>query len=251
LLVAGVVAGILAGCSSSPAIMAAGPGAYTLTKEGPIGSSGLEKLKTNALQEANQYCATNGREALLVGAKEQNSPYLMSNYVTAEINFRCVATQALREAPKAAVLECRDRRLNKEFKTYRQSAECSNPKILTAYEGSNYPFMDLVHVLLAARLVAAENLDAGAVTEAQAQQQAAELERRLMAEDQRRRLAAADFQAEQTPGDPVQAQATFVQGLDAFQTSTRPHAKRPPPHRTELACNAVGFSGGLATASCY
>jgi hypothetical protein len=245
-----LIAGIVTGCASSAAIVASGPGTYTISKEAATGSSGLAKLKTDALQEANQYCTKNGREAVLVGAREERTAYMLT-YSTAEIDFRCVATQVMRDGSKAAVLECRDKRLKKEFKTYKQSAECSNPKILAAYADSNYPYMDLVNVLLAARLVAAENLDKGAITEAQAQQQAAELENRFVSEDQRRRAAATAFQA--APSDAAaQAQTTgsLLQGLSAFQTASRP-AKRVPLQRTALACDAVGFGGGLSTTSCY
>lgn len=241
-----LIAGIVAGCASTPAVVQSGPGTYTLSKEAATNASGLARLQADALQEANQYCARNGREAVLVGAREQRAEYLLS-YYTAEINFRCVAMQAMRETTKAAILECRDRRLKQEFKTYKQSAECSNPKILAAYEGSDYPYMDLVHLLLDARLVAAENLDKGAITEAQAQEQSAELERRLTSEEQRRRATVAVNQAQTLPSDA----GAFLQGLNAFQIAKRAPAKRLPTQKTALACNTVGFGGGLSTTSCY
>jgi hypothetical protein len=241
-----LIAGVLAGWASSPAVVQSGPGTYTLSKEAATSASGLARLKADALEEANRYCAKNGREVLLVGAKEQRGEYLLS-YYRAEINFRCVAMQAMREATKAAILECRDKRLKQEFRTYKQSAECSNPKILAAYEGSDYPYMDLVRLLLDARLVAAQNLDKGAVTEAQAEEQSAELERRLTSEEQRRRAAVAVNQAQPVPSDA----GAFLQGLNAFQIAKRAPAKRLPTQRTALACNTVGFGGGLSTTSCY
>ena len=241
-----LITGLAAGCASSPAVVQSGPGTYSLSKEAATGASGLAKLKADAVQEAGQYCTKNGREAVLVAATEERTDYMLS-YSTAHIDFRCVATQTLRESSKAAVLECRDRRVKKELKTYRQSAECSNPKILAAYEEANYPYMDLVRVLLDARLLAAENLDKGAVTEAQAQAQSAELENRLTSEDQKRRAAAAAFQSQQASSDA----AGFLQGLNAFQVATRSPSKRNRAQGTVLACNTIGFGGGLSTTSCY
>jgi len=242
-----LVAGIAAGCASSgPAVVQSGPGLYTLSKEATVGAAGVPKLKAEIMQDANQYCATNGgRDALLVGAREQRGDYMLSVY-TAEIDFRCIATQTMRDTTKAAVLECRERRIRQEFKTYRQSVDCSNPKILAAYESSGYPYMDLVRLLLDARMMAAENLDKGAITETVAETQSAELERRLTAEDQKRRAAGA-------ANTPVAASdpGAYLQGLNAFQVAKRAPGKHPPVQRTALACNATGFGGGLSTTSCY
>jgi hypothetical protein len=239
-----LIAGILTGCtsSSSSVVVQSSPGTFTLSKEG----AGQDKLQADAVQEARDYCIKNQREALLIGARQERNEYVLNSY-TADVNFRCVATQSMREATKAAVLECRDRRLNLEFKTYRQSAECSNPRIMAAFQGADYPYLDLVKVLLDARLVAAENLDNGAITEAQAQTQSTELENRLTSEDQRRRSAAAVSQAAQATSDPQ----AFLQGLSAFQPAKRPPGKRRAVQRTALACNTTGFGGALNTTSCY
>jgi hypothetical protein len=238
-----LVVGTLAGCASGPAtVVQRGPNTYSLSKEASTGGTGVAKLEADTSREANDYCAKSGREAVAVGAREARADYVMGYYTT-EIDFRCVATQSMRDTTKVAVLECRDKRLKREFKTYKQSAECSNPKILAAYEGSGYPYMDLVRVLLDGRMVVADNLDKGAVTEAQARDQSAEFERRLMAEDQRRRAAAAAPQASTDAG-------SFVLGLSAFQATKRAAAKRTP-QQIACACDTTGFVGGVSTTSCY
>jgi hypothetical protein len=239
-----LIAGLVAGCASTPAIVQSGPGTFSVSKEAVAPPAG--KLKAEALQDASQYCAKNGREALMMGAREERTDYMVTYNATAKIDFRCVATQTMRETTKAAVLECRDRRLKKEFKTYRQSAECSNPKIVAAYEAADYPYMDLVHVLVDARLVMSENLDKGAITEAQAQSQSTELENRLTSEDQRRRAAAANAQSVVGSADP----GVYLQGLTAFQETKRV-AKRAAAQKMAFACDRVGFEGGLSTTDCY
>jgi len=234
---------ILAGCASGPAeVVVRGSNTYTIKKEGGTGSSGATQLESDTFREAGEYCAKSGREAVAAAQRASRGNYV-NNYYTTEIDFRCIAAQAIKEGTKAAVLECRDRRLKREFKTYRQSAECSNPKILAAYESADYPYMDLVRVLLDVRLVVADNLDKGAITEIQTREQSSEFERRLTSEDQRRRNAAAP--------QPSADAGSYVLGLNAFQVTKPSPIKRSPAQRSGFACDAVGFDGGLSTTSCY
>lgn len=70
---------------------------------------------------------------------------------------------------KAAVDECRNKRLVGELKTYVASVNCSNPRFLEAYQNAGYPYMDLISQITAKRLEVAEKIDAGKLTEGQAQ----------------------------------------------------------------------------------
>lgn len=69
----------------------------------------------------------------------------------------------------AAIMECKNKRLSGELKTYEASAECSNPRIIEAYQEAGYRYMDLVSLMTAKRLELAEEIDQGKITEAQAQ----------------------------------------------------------------------------------
>jgi hypothetical protein len=84
----------------------------------------------------------------------------------------------------------------------------------------------LFNVYEAARLVGAENVDKGKLTEAEYNLQLAELRSRFTAEAQRRGLAVANLQASQAQAQAANTQATaaMLQGLSAFQM-----ANRPPP----------------------
>jgi hypothetical protein len=84
--------------------------------------------------------------------------------------------------------------------------------------------MDLVNVYEAARLVGAENVDKGRITEAEYNLQLAEIRSRFSAEEQRRSLAVANTQAAQAQAQAANTQAAGVllQGLSAFQTANRP-----------------------------
>ena len=70
---------------------------------------------------------------------------------------------------KAAVDECRNKRLTGELRTYVASVNCSNPRFLEAYQNAGYPYMDLIGQIMAKRLEVAERIDAGKLTEGQAQ----------------------------------------------------------------------------------
>ena len=110
--------------------------------------------------------------ALAQDAAEQRVPSIM---------------QAPLEKSRAAIAECRERRLRNELATYKQSAECSSPKIFAAWRDANYPHMDLITMWLNARKSASEKVDQKIITLQEFERQMDELTIRLTAEEQRRR----------------------------------------------------------------
>jgi hypothetical protein len=68
----------------------------------------------------------------------------------------------------AAINECKAKRLAGELKTYVESAQCSNSRILQAFGRTNYRYMDLITLMTAKRAQIAERLDRGQITEADA-----------------------------------------------------------------------------------
>ena len=91
------------------------------------------------------------------------------------------------EITRAAIAECRDRMLHKEFRTYRESAQCASPKIFAAWRDANYPHMDLITAWLNARETASEYVDAKRITPKEFERQMLEMTNRVTAEEQRRR----------------------------------------------------------------
>ncbi len=71
--------------------------------------------------------------------------------------------------------ECRTRRLAGELPGHVASAQCSNDGMRQAIAGGGYPYMDLVNVYLARRLVVAERVDAGEISESQGNAEIAEV----------------------------------------------------------------------------
>jgi hypothetical protein len=91
----------LGGCASQTGVVPNGQGGYLIAKQAATGFPGLGNLKAEAMAEANQYCAGQGREFLLMGATETEPPYVLGNYPRAEISFQCVAPDTpLAKPPK-------------------------------------------------------------------------------------------------------------------------------------------------------
>jgi hypothetical protein len=58
-----------------------------------------------------------------------------------------------------AINECRARRLSGELKTYVESAQCSNPRIIQAFSAAHYRRMYLIVRFTAKRLQLSEKVD--------------------------------------------------------------------------------------------
>ena len=221
-----LIACAVTGCASNTGVVANGQGSYIVAKQAATGFPGLGNLKADALAEANNYCRQQGQgqELFVTRATETQPPYVLGNYPRAEIEFRCGAPSV---AADAATSECDERRKRGELKTYKASVECSNPKIYAAWQEAGDPNLDLLDILLAARLVGAENVDKGKVTYAEYQLQLAELNSRLNDERRRRTFADTEMQmrqaevSAQTQATQAQSAAALLQGLAALQSANR------------------------------
>ena len=98
--------------------------------------------------------------------------------------------QAPVQRSKEAIESCRERRLRGEIKTYKQSAQCSNPQIYAAWQAANYPHMDLITAWLSARESESEKVDLKQITPEQFERDMDALTLRLTAEERRRRSGA-------------------------------------------------------------
>jgi hypothetical protein len=74
-----------------------------------------------------------------------------------------------------AINECRARRLSGELKTYAESAQCSNPRIIQAFSVANYQRMYLIVQFMAKRLQLSEKVDRHELTEIDARLENAKL----------------------------------------------------------------------------
>jgi hypothetical protein len=92
------------------------------------------------------------------------------------------------EKSRAAIIECRERRLRKELPSYKASADCSNPKIFAAWRDANYPHMDLITEWLNTREQDSEKVDQHAMSPREFEDDMDALTLRLTTEEHRRRV---------------------------------------------------------------
>jgi hypothetical protein len=78
------------------------------------------------------------------------------------------AMQAAGNEAAAAINECKSKRLSGELKSFVQSAQCSNPRIVAAFKKASYRYLDLVTLMTAKRLQIAQRLDRNEMSEADA-----------------------------------------------------------------------------------
>src|SRR5580700_218874 len=89
------------------------------------------------------------------------------------------------EKSRAAIAECREKRLRGEISSYAESARCSNRMIFMAWKEANYPEMDLITEWLNAREAASVKVDQKIMTPQEFEREMGELTVRLNAEERR------------------------------------------------------------------
>ena len=61
-----------------------------ITRQAATGFSGSGTLKAEALQEAAQFCATQGKQMKVVAITEAQPPYILANFPKAEVVFKAL-----------------------------------------------------------------------------------------------------------------------------------------------------------------
>jgi hypothetical protein len=137
------------------------------------------------------------------------------------------------ENARAAYAHCEALGATGKLTTHVAIADCAIPKVIAAYTGAGYPFMDLVYISTRARHVGAERVDAGTATETELKRDLAALDARIAAEEERR------LEIEKYGGRVVPVSAdVLVQGLNAFAPA--PTAAALPPGSPPSCFNLGG-----------
>ncbi|MDO9298656.1 hypothetical protein [Bradyrhizobium sp.] len=231
---------IMGGCAINSGVVQTGQNTFTVSRQAASGFSNYSELRPEAINEANQYCANQRQSAVMINIKDARQSSGPGDFPRAEVQFTCVDPTKI----DSIMAECNEKRLKKEIRGYKASVECSTQRVVAARRERNYPYMDLVDLYEAARLVGAEKVDKGQITVAEYNFQLAELQTRIAAEEQRRGLAVANTQIAQTQAQAAAAQGNgaMLQGLAAFQAANR------PPH--PVNCTTTGPYNSRVT-NCY
>lgn len=230
----------VAGCAVNSGVIPTGQNTFMVSRQAASGFSNIGELKPDALNEANQFCTNQQKSLVVINIKEARPTSGPGDFPKAEVQFICWDAKTI----DAIIAECNEKRIKKEIKGFKASVECSSPRVIAAWRERKFPYMDLIDVYEAARLVGAEKVDKGKLTEAEYNLQLAELRSRFTAESQRREIAVANTQAMQAQAQAAntQARAAMLQGLSAFQTANRP--QRP------VNCTTTGTYASRST-NCY
>lgn len=117
-------------------------------------------------------------------------------------------------------LECRTQKLQGQFATWSEAVQCGNDRMRQVIQASGYRHMDLINLFLAYRVLLAERMDAGQLTDAEATVLLTELWTRITTEEQAR-----DHAADHAYSQRLIGIGAAMQGLGTLNKSLQP----PPP----------------------
>ncbi len=80
---------IVTGCAANSGVVPMGNDTYFVSRQAATGFSGAGALKAEALQEANQQCASQRKTVEVISMTEAQPPFILGNYPKAEVQFRC------------------------------------------------------------------------------------------------------------------------------------------------------------------
>jgi hypothetical protein len=80
---------LLAGCASTSGIVRTGQDSYLLSKRGATGWSPIESLRVDVLEQAGQFCTSNGKSLNVTNETQSHPPYLLGNFPRVTIEFQC------------------------------------------------------------------------------------------------------------------------------------------------------------------
>ena len=84
-----IIAILLVSCAANSGVIPMGTDTYFLSRQAATGFSGASTLKSEVLQEANQYCQGQRKVMEVISLTEAQPPFILGNYPKAEVQFRC------------------------------------------------------------------------------------------------------------------------------------------------------------------
>lgn len=190
----------------------------------------LKNLPTN---KVSVFCACLAYGVLLTGC--------VSPQEQARKEYFEGAKKAQEEA-KIAVEECNNKRKRGEYKTRMEAAECSNPKIIEAYEKANFLHIDLMRLLTAKRLELAEKMDQMKVSDAQGNLELAQFIEEIREKERKRDMEMMQLDS-QAAVQRAAAAAMILGAMPTYQPAPVQAAPLPTPApiRTPVTTNCTAM----------
>jgi hypothetical protein len=140
----------------------------------------------------------------------------------------------------AIVADCDAQLRGGRLRSYRQAVACAREPVILTYSRAGYPYMDLVLFDLQERELGAERIDYGTAQPDAVQRDLAELDRRLLAERERRAAARSGIGGAAASARPEQLLAGLdtlapipgAQNTECFKIGSFTHCNgQPGPNR--------------------
>jgi hypothetical protein len=80
----------VAGCASNPGVIKTGPSTYMVSRQGKTGLASVAGLRQKAMNDANAFCAQQGKQAQMTGTSQSSGIPILFNFPRADIEFTCV-----------------------------------------------------------------------------------------------------------------------------------------------------------------
>ena len=77
-------------CGTDTGVQAINQDTFRIFKQGSTGFVGSDKVKSDVMLEASQYCAQKGKIMQVVSVVTGQPPYILGNFPKAEVQFRCI-----------------------------------------------------------------------------------------------------------------------------------------------------------------
>lgn len=84
-----LVAGVVSGCAQSSGVLQMGPDTYSVSVHAAPARGGESGARALALTDANQRCASEGKEIMVTNISSGRSTHLPGG--TVDVTFRCLA----------------------------------------------------------------------------------------------------------------------------------------------------------------
>jgi hypothetical protein len=81
---------LVSGCAVNSGVVSIGKDTYMVSRQAATGFVGSSGLKDEALLEANQYCANQGKSLYVTLIGGHHPPYIFGNFPKVEVQFMCL-----------------------------------------------------------------------------------------------------------------------------------------------------------------
>lgn len=79
----------LVSCASNTGVIKIGEGKMFIAKQAATGFPGTGGIKTEALNEASEYCTSQKKSLKIIELNENEGPYIFGKYPRVELTFHC------------------------------------------------------------------------------------------------------------------------------------------------------------------